>query len=101
MSTDRDRILEYLDANRAYLRSHYHLRKIALIGSFARNDATDTSDIDLLVDFEPGTPDLFELKAELRRKLEQHFGRRIELAPERYLKPYYRDAILADAIYVE
>jgi len=97
---NRQQILDYINSNKGRLQSEYHVRKIALIGSFARNEQRPDSDIDLLVDLELDTPDIYRTKRRLRRELETAFGRAVELASERYLKPYYREEILREAIYV-
>ena len=96
----RQQILDYILSNKGRLKSEYHVRKIALIGSFARDEQRPESDVDLLLDLEPDTPDIHRTKLRLRSELEAAFGRSVELASERYLKPYYRDAILREAIYV-
>lgn len=93
-------ILDYMRERMQDFRSQYHVRRIALIGSFARDEQQVHSDIDVLVDLEEGTPDIFEAKRALQRELEQHFGRRVEIASERWLKPYYRREIVREAIYV-
>jgi len=97
----QEEIIDYIRSQRSRLSERYHIRRIALIGSFARDEQTDESDIDLLVDIEENTPHLYEAKKELRREFEQRFGRRVEVASERFLKPYYRQQILREAIYVE
>jgi predicted nucleotidyltransferase len=96
----KEEILKYLNSQKHYFREKYCVRKIALIGSFARNEQNPHSDIDILVDIEEGTPDIFELKRSLRKDLEQKFGRKVEIASERYLKPFYRTEILQEAEYV-
>ncbi len=101
MVSSREEILDYIRSQRAHLRRRYHIRKIALIGSFARGEATAGSDVDLLVDIEENTPNLYEVKKHLKAELEARFGRPVEVASERYLKPYYRAQILEEAIYVE
>jgi predicted nucleotidyltransferase len=97
---NRQQIVAYLGSNRGQLRTQFHVRKIALIGSFARDEQTADSDIDLLIDLEEGTADIYLLKRNLKEKLEHEFGRSVELASERYLKSYYRKQILQEAIYV-
>ncbi len=97
---NRKQIIRYLNSRRNYFRSEFHVRKIALIGSFARNEQHPQSDIDILIDFEEGTPEIFEVKRSLKRELEQRFGRTVEIASERYLKPYYREEVLREAVYV-
>jgi predicted nucleotidyltransferase len=100
MVNNRQEIIAYIDSYRGQLRAKYHVRKIALIGSFARDEQTANSDVDLLVDLEEGTADIYQLKRNLKDELERHFGRPVELASERYLKSYYRTQILQEAIYV-
>jgi hypothetical protein len=97
---NRRQILDYINSNKNRLRTEYHVRKIALIGSFAREEQTPESDVDLLLDLEPDTPDIHMMKRRLRMELETEFGRNVELASERYLKPYYKEEILREAIYV-
>jgi uncharacterized protein len=96
----KDDILSYIRSRKGALRSQYHVRKIALIGSFARNEQTSESDVDLLIDLEEDTPHIYEVKRSLRNELERQFGRKVEIASERYLRSYYRNEILRDAIYV-
>ncbi len=97
---NRQQILDYINSNKGRLQSEYHVRRIALIGSFAREEQQADSDVDLLLDLEPDTADIYQTKRRLRMELEAAFGRHVELASERYLKPYYKEEILREAIYV-
>jgi len=97
---DRTEVVAYLRSHRARFQREYHVRRIAVIGSFARGEQRPDSDLDILVDLEPGTDGIHRLKRQLRDELERKFGRKVEVASERYLKPYYRDAILREAVYV-
>lgn len=67
-----------------------------MFGSVARGDARDDSDIDLLVDMEPGRT-LLDLVA-LSRELEERLGRRVDVVTKGGLSPHLRDRILAEAI---
>jgi len=96
----RQQIIDYINSNKERFRSEYHVHRIALIGSFAREEQRAESDIDLLLDLERGTPDIYAVKRKLKQELEVQFGRPVELASERYLKPFYKEQILQDAIYV-
>lgn len=58
------------------------------------------SDIDILIEFEPGTDELFEKKAKFRELLKKSFHREIDLCREKYIKPYFKKQILKTAIYV-
>ena len=46
----RQQILDYINSNKGRLQSEYHIRRIALIGSFARNEQRPDSDVDLLLE---------------------------------------------------
>jgi predicted nucleotidyltransferase len=98
--SSRQEIIAYIDSHREQLRTRFHIRKIALIGSFARDEQTAESDVDLLLDLEEGTAGIYQLKRNLKDELERQFGRPVELASERYLKSYYKKQILQEAIYV-
>ncbi len=56
----RDQVLRILREHREDLRREYGITSLALFGSVARNEAADTSDVDVLVDFEDGVS-LFDL----------------------------------------
>ena len=78
-----------------------HIRRLALFGSVLRDDFTPNSDVDVLVEFEPGkTPGLafFGMQDELSEIL----GRRVDLNTPGFLSPYFRDRVLAEseALYV-
>jgi predicted nucleotidyltransferase len=96
----KEEIIAYLNSQKRRFSKNYHLRKIALIGSFARNEQNPQSDVDILVYIEEGTPNIFEMKRSLKKELEETFGRTVEIASERYLKPFYRTEILREAVYV-
>lgn len=95
----KEDILNYLNSRKEDYHNRYHVRKIALIGSFARNEQNEKSDIDILVDIEEGTLYL-RSEAFLEKLAGKKFGRKVEIASERYLKPYYRAQILQEAVYV-
>jgi predicted nucleotidyltransferase len=74
----------------------YHVRRLALFGSVLRADFTAESDIDMLVEFEPGrTPGLafFTLQDELSAL----FGRPVDLNTLECLSPYFRDEVASEA----
>lgn len=96
----QDEILNFLRHNREHLSDHYHVTKIALFGSFARNQQSENSDVDLLFEFEEGTQNIYDLKDALKSFLSAAFERNVDLAREKYLKPYAKQEILKDALYV-
>jgi predicted nucleotidyltransferase len=74
--------------------------KLDLIGSFARGEQTEDSDIDLLVEFEPDTDDLFGKKTKLKDLLKVSFDREVDICREKYRKPYIMSYLLKEVIYV-
>lgn len=98
--TKRDEILSFLKEKKEEFFSEYQLIKIGLFGSFARNEVTDESDIDLLVEFQPNTENLLEKKSKIKELVSKKFGRKVDLCREKYIKPYYRLQIIQSTIYV-
>lgn len=76
----------------------YHIRTLALFGSVLREDFAPDSDVDVLVEFEPGkTPGFFTL-ARIARELSPLFGEReIDLRTPQDLSQYFRDEVLNSA----
>ncbi len=74
----------------------HHIRKLALFGSVLRDDFRADSDVDVLVEFEPGhVPGLafFEMEAELSHIL----GCKVDLNTPHFLSRYFRDRVLREA----
>lgn len=72
------------------------IRRLSVFGSALRGDFTAQSDVDVLVEFEPGrTPGLafFAIQDELAALL----GRRVDLNTANDLSPYFRDEVLREA----
>ncbi|MEZ4775456.1 MAG: nucleotidyltransferase family protein [Bacteroidia bacterium] len=96
----REDVLMGLKTYRNFLNHEFQVTRLGLFGSFARGEQTLKSDIDLLVEFEPNTPGLFEKKRMIKDFLQQIFQREIDLCREKYIKSYFRDQILKEALYV-
>ena len=76
----------------------YHIRRLALFGSVLRADFSSGSDIDVLVEFEPGKEPGFIRLGEIESELSELLGgRRIDLVTKRALNPYLREKILKEA----
>ena len=72
------------------------VRRLALFGSVQRNEARADSDVDVLVEFEPGMKSFDRLLA-LGDLLEERLTRRIELVTLESLSPFIGPHILAEA----
>jgi uncharacterized protein len=70
-----------------------HIRKLALFGSVLREDFRPDSDVDVLVEFEPGhTVGLFRM-AGLEMELSEALGRKVDLRTPPELSRYFRDEV--------
>ena len=69
---------------------------VRIFGSFARGDGDESSDIDVLVDLEPGRS-LFDLGG-LLSDLEELLGRPVDVVTEKSLKPRIRDRVLGESV---
>jgi uncharacterized protein len=79
-----------------FCRSH-HIRRLSLFGSILRDDFGPESDIDVLVEFEPGhVPGLRFIR--MQDELSDLFdGRRVDLVTPRFLNHRIRDEVLRNA----
>lgn len=76
----------------------YPIKSLSLFGSVARQEASATSDIDILVEF--SQPVGFQF-FNLARELEQILGYPVDLVSRNGIKPHYFAEIKPDLIYVE
>ena len=76
--------------------ARYGARQVRVFGSVARGEADEQSDIDFLVELEPGRT-LLDLGG-LQYDLEQLLGRRVDVVTERGLKPRIRERVLREAV---
>lgn len=95
MTQNRDKILEVIGQNKEALR-RYGVRRIGLFGSFARNQSTDASDLDFLVELEKKT---FDAYMGLKSFLEVLFSRKVDLVLSDSLKPRLRQKVTQEVIY--
>lgn len=95
MDTQRPAIPKNLIAE--FCRRH-HIRKLSIFGSYLREDFRPDSDIDFLVEFEPGhVPGLMRLAGMERELSELLGGRKVDLRTARDLSRYFRDRVVASA----
>jgi len=94
-----EEILLFLKVNKLYLFKRFHCSEIGLFGSFARNEQSENSDIDILVQFEKDAPDLYNLEQELKEYLKKQFNREIDVCSKKWIKPIFKSLILKEAIY--
>lgn len=92
-------VLSFLKENKEIFKREFHISKLGVFGSYARGDATEESDIDLLVEFDENA-DIFETKLMIKDFIKNHLGKNVDICSEKYLKPYIKDEILSEVIYV-
>jgi predicted nucleotidyltransferase len=95
MTQAHEKIHRLHDTIAAFCERH-HIRKLSLFGSILRDDFRPESDIDVLVDFEPGrVPGLafFAIQDELTSLL----GHMVDLHTAGSLSKYFRDDVLTEA----
>jgi uncharacterized protein len=88
IAIDRERLTGFCRRN--------HIRKLALFGSVLREEFRPDSDVDVLVEFEPGHVPGLRFFA-LERKLSEILGRKVDLNTASFLSPYFRGRVLPEA----
>ena len=90
----KQEIIKFLNENKEFLKVNFHITKIGLFGSFAKDEEKEQSDIDILIEFEKDTQNIFELKNQLRNYIRENLKRDVDICREKYLKPYAKEVIL-------
>ena len=95
----RAEILIYLRGNKEIFRENFGIRKIGLFGSYAREEQTDQSDVDILIEMAPDTENIFDKRLLLKDLLMKQFSKEVDICHEQAIKPIFRDLVFKDAIY--
>ncbi|MEI6511880.1 MAG: nucleotidyltransferase family protein [bacterium] len=90
LETKRDEILRIANA--------HHVCNLRVFGSVARGDSDEKSDIDFLVELNPGCG-LLE-HAALVRELEQLLGRKVDVVSDKGLRQRIKDRVLREAVQI-
>ena len=93
----KEQVLQIIRDHKQELAEKYHVKKVGIFGSVARNSAGPDSDIDIVVEMEPN----LLLQAELQAALESLLMRKVDVI--RYWKrmnQYLKAHIDEDALYV-
>ncbi len=89
INIQKDRIAEFCKRN--------HIRRLSFFGSVLRGDFGPSSDVDVLVEFEPGARVGLIRLSGLELELGHIIGRKVDLNTPGFLSKYYRDQILGEA----
>lgn len=92
-----EEVLAALKANRAKIHD-FGVREMGLFGSYARNEQTPESDIDVLVEFSKGRKS-FHAYMQLKLFLERIFKRKVDLIIKEAVRPELKRSILKSVIY--
>ena len=95
---NRAEILEKLQAHKHTLAERFGVTGLALFGSYARDQATDRSDVDILVRFDgPATSRMY---FGVQFYIEDLLGRPVDLVTEKALRPELRPYVEREAVHV-
>ena len=90
-------ILEYLSTHKDEFQDKYNIERIGLFGSYARDEASSKSDIDIFVKMKP---DLFNLMG-LKQEIEEALSKKVDIIREhKNIKPLLLKMIEKDVSYV-
>jgi len=93
----KEEILKKILANKEKVRQ-FKVKKLGLFGSYARGDENQTSDIDILVEFNQKS---FDNYMDLKFFLEELFNSKIDLVITDAIKPRLKPIILKEAVYAQ
>jgi predicted nucleotidyltransferase len=97
MTQNKEEILQTLARHKDSIRA-LGARRLGLFGSQSRGEASAKSDLDFLVEFEPGAKS-FDSYMGLKEFLEDLFSRKVDLVVSEGLKPRLREGILRETVY--
>ena len=75
----------------------YPIRKLSLFGSVIREDFNSSSDIDILIEFEPNAGIGYFEFVQMQMELSKIFGRNVDLLTPASLSHYFRESVLNTA----
>ncbi len=93
---NRDEVLDALRQHKQVLRERFDVTGLALYGSFARNQATAESDVDIIVRF--GGPATSKSYFGTLFYIEDLLERRVDLVTDKALRPELRRSVEQDAL---
>ena len=95
---NREYLLDTLRAHKSTLTEQFGVTRLAIFGSFARDQATELSDVDILVSFDcPATSKSY---FGVQFYLEDLLGRKVDLVTDKALRPEIRPNVERDCLHV-
>ncbi|WP_320033521.1 nucleotidyltransferase domain-containing protein [Halarcobacter sp.] len=96
----KEYIINYLKEHKNEFSQKFGITKLGLFGSYVKDEASENSDIDILIELENNLSDIYEKKSKFKNILESHFNLNVDIAREKYLKPMAKEEILKEVVYV-
>lgn len=93
-------VVDELAAQLAPILRRHGVIRAAVFGSVARGEATRTSDLDLSVEFESGRKITLFSILNLQYEIEDILGKKVHLSLPENVKPFLRDIIKRDLVYI-
>jgi predicted nucleotidyltransferase len=91
----KEEVLRILEREKPELMRRYGLKRLALFGSYAREDQREDSDVDIMVEIDPSVGLGF---VDLADRIEDALGIRTEVVSRRAIKPRYWDIIKEELV---
>jgi len=95
---NKEEIIQFLKENKPYIEKQFGVVRIGLFGSYIRGDAHENSDIDIAVEMRDDQ--IFRNFFRLEQYLKDHLKKEIDLGIEGTLKPFVRQRVMKEILYV-
>ena len=82
------------------LQSEYHITELGIFGSYVRGEQTASSDVDILVEFDPSFHFGLFTYCRIENYISDMLGKKVDLVMKKALKPYIGKQILQEVIYL-
>jgi len=99
MKKSLDEIKKILKKHEKELKEKYGIEEVGIFGSYLRGEAKEKSDLDILVEFNPGARISLLDFVELENYLSDLFGVKVDLVEKSALKPRIGKQILSEVVY--
>ncbi len=95
-----EQIKQKLNQNLIQIKQRYHITQLGIFGSYIRGEATENSDLDILVEFEPQAKFGLLTFCELENYLSELLAIKVDLVMKDGLKPNIGENILREVVYL-
>ena len=95
-----EKIMKILRELLPKIKTQYQIKQLGLFGSYVRGEATENSDIDILVEFYPNINFGLISYCRLENQLSETLGKKVDLVTKDGLKPHIGANILKEVIYL-